>query len=225
MGGKKTVEDTTLELTIPSLFNRERLKTEEFKPFIYTIPFRKKNPRTGQVETVPAHGIVAAGLIRAVHPYLKSIESELLHYGTPEGRKILSCVIKVTVHVEVTARVNGEYKTHQIKISALADGDVTGVPSADTLVRTVETRALNRALERLLDVSKSDLNPDASLQDEEEYGTPLSLSEKMEAQKKKRDALAAEEDAASEEEDDADKAAEGRDMGESEPETGKDDDW
>ena len=192
--GKKTGTGAIVvpEPTIPTIFDRERLKNDEFKPFIYTINFRRKNPRTGQVESIPAHGITASGLIRAAHPYLTNIQSDVLHYGAPEGRKILSCVVRVTVTALVVARLDTGNVLHEIKMSALADGDVTGVPSADTLVRTVETRALNRALERLLDISKADLNPD-SVQDEEEYGIPLSLADRLESQRKKNDTFAAEE--------------------------------
>ena len=63
----------------------------------------------------------------------------------PEGRKILSCVVRVTVTALVVARLDTGNVLHEIKMSALADGDVTGVPSADTLVRTVETSAQPRA--------------------------------------------------------------------------------
>jgi hypothetical protein len=209
MGGKKQDHGTfnAPEPTFPALFDRSLLESDEYKRFIYSIPF--KNKKTGELKS--SKGITAAGLIRAAHPYLKSIESELLHYNAPEGRKILSCVVKVTVTLELPSK-------QEIKVSALADGDVTGVPSADTLVRTTETRALNRALERILDVSKADLNPEADSPDEEEHGTPMSLAEKLKAQRDKLNATA-------EEEEDADQTDTGRDVGESEPETSKDDDW
>jgi len=185
MGGKKKEvgELSIPDPTFPAIFDRNLLESDEYKRFIYSIPF--KNKKTGEVSY--KKGITVSGLIRAVHPYLKSINSEILHYGAPEGRKIVSCVVKVTVTLELPSK-------QEIKVSALADGDVTGVPSADTLVRTTETRALSRALERLLDVSKADLNPESDSPDEEERGTPMSLTEKLKAQRDKLNAAAEEEE-------------------------------
>ena len=174
-------------ITFPDLFDKSRLSENEFKKYIYEIPFKIKG---GGTKT--ARGMTAAGNIHAIHPFLKSIHSELLHYGTVGQRNIMCCVVRVTV--TINAKSN-ESSDGDITVSALADGDVTGVPSADTLVRTVETRALNRALERLLDISKADLNSTANDEpDEEEYGTPIhhvepprrgSLADQMQAKKDK----------------------------------------
>lgn len=150
----------------PKIFDKTRLKNGEFDKYIYEIPFKVKG---GGTRT--SRGMTAAGLIRAIHPYLESISSEIIHYGSAgEGRKLLTCVVRVTITICV--KPDGE-NARRITVQAIADGDVTGVPSADTLVRTVETRAMNRALERLLDLSKADLNSDSAV-DEEEHGTPLS---------------------------------------------------
>lgn len=168
--------------SFPSIFDKERLKSGEFDRYIYEIPFKVKG---GGVRK--ARGMAVAGYVRAVHPYLKSIHSELVQYGFVEGRKVLSCVVRVVVTI-VTKPGQGD---NTIVVEALADGDVTGVPSADTLVRTVETRALNRALGRVLDISNADLNTTGE-PDEEEPGTPVyrpsTLTEKMNARKDKEDA-------------------------------------
>jgi hypothetical protein len=180
------------ESTFPDIFDKARLKSDEFKRYIYEIPFKTKG---GGVRI--AKGMTAAGHIRAIHPYLKSVQSEMLHYGTVGARNIMCCVIRVTVVISVD---DEEYT-----VQALADGDVTGVPSADTLVRTVETRALNRCLGRLLDLSNADLNAPDGDPSEEEAGTPMyqpsSFSEKMQA---KKDKEAAERQRLAEEEGDDD---------------------
>lgn len=151
--------------TFPKIFDKSRLKEDEFEKYIYEIPFKAKGGRTRI-----SKGMTAAGNIRAIHPFLKSIKSELIHYGTVGDRKVMCCVVKVTVTIRIT---ESNDPADLISVEAFADGDLTGVPSADTLVRTVETRALNRALERLLDISKADLNSTDSDPDEEEYGTPI----------------------------------------------------
>lgn len=150
--------------TFPQIFDKCRLNTNEFKRYIYEIPFKIKGGGTKI-----SRGMTAAGHIHAAHPYLKSIKSEILNYGTVGARNILSCVVRVTV----TLCPDASRPDNEIVVQALADGDVTSVPSADTLVRTVETRAINRAFERLLDLSKSDLNDDIEAVDEEEHGTQL----------------------------------------------------
>lgn len=172
-----------IEPTFPSIFDNSRLTTGEFKKYIYEIPFKVKGGGTRV-----AKGMTAAGHIRAIHPYLKSISSEVIHYGTTGQRNILSCVVKVTVAISLSSGQSDRI----IVVEALADGDVTGVPSADTLVRTVETRALNRALGRLLDVSNADLNSPDGEPYEEESGTqvykPSAFAEKMAARKEKDEA-------------------------------------
>jgi hypothetical protein len=169
-----------MQETFPVIFDKSRLTGDEFKRYIYEIPFKMKGGGTRV-----AKGMTAAGHIRAIHPYLKSISTELLHYGTVGTRNILSCVVKVTVAISLSPG----HADQIIVVDAIADGDVTGVPSADTLVRTVETRALNRALGRLLDLSNADLNNPNGEPNEEEAGTPVyrppTLTEKMNARKEK----------------------------------------
>lgn len=206
--------------TFPDIFDKARLKGDEFKKYIYEIPFKIKG---GGTKT--ARGMTAAGNVHAIHPYLKSINSELLHYGTVGQRNIMCCVVKVTVTINSKSDDSSD---GDITVSALADGDVTGVPSADTLVRTVETRALNRALERLLDISKADLNANGNDEpDEEEYGTPIhhpepapgSLTAKMKAKKDKEEA--ARKKLEEEEDDDDNQTDEGGLSGNAEDETAK----
>ena len=169
--------------TFPSIFDKSRLSGDEFKRYIYEIPFKVKGGGTRV-----AKGMTAAGHIRAIHPYLKSISSELLHYGNVGQSNILSCVVKVTVAISLSPGQSDKL----IVVDAIADGDVTGVPSADTLVRTVETRALNRALGRLLDLSNADLNSPNGEPYEEESGTqvyrPSAFAEKMIARKEQNEA-------------------------------------
>ena len=178
------VDTTELESptpTFPQIFDKSRIVSGEFDRYIYKIPFKIK----GGGQKI-AKGMTAAGNIHAIHPYLKQITSELLHYGTIGERKILCCVVRVTITIRVPPYGD---KT----VSALADGDLTGVPSADTLVRTTETRALNRAMERLLDIAKVDFNDPTLGIDEEESGTPFqapnsnSLTAKMKAKKDKEE--------------------------------------
>jgi hypothetical protein len=140
---------------IQPLFDKSRLTKDEFKHYIYEIVFKKS------AKTV--RDMSLAGYIHAASPYIKGIESEVVHYGTVGERKIMCAVIKCTVTFCCEDK--------ELKFTALADGDVTNVPSSDTLIRTVETRALKRAIARALDLSKVDMNE--NFIDEEEIGTPL----------------------------------------------------
>jgi hypothetical protein len=165
------------------IFDKSRLTSDEFKKYIYEIPFKNKG---GGVKKVK--GMTAAGYIHAIHPHLRSIKSEVISHGTVGARNILACVVKVTV----TISPDLDHPDRVVMIEGLADGDLTGVPSADTLVRTVETRALNRALGRVLDVSNADLNNPDGEPDEEESGTPVyrpsPFAEKMIERKEKTEA-------------------------------------
>jgi hypothetical protein len=146
--------------TLPNFFDKERLYSGDFDKYIYTIPFKK----TGK----EVRGMSADGYINAIHPYLKGIRSEILHYGfANEKRAVLSCVVRVTV--TVSYKPSEDSDPIEVSIEGLGDGDVQDVPTGGSLVRTVETRALNRALSRLLNVSKADLNNEFT--GEDEYGT------------------------------------------------------
>ena len=114
-------------ITFPDIFDKTRLTSGEFDKYIYTITFKTK----GGGQKV-SKGMTAAGNIRAIHPYLRDIKSRPIHFGTVGDRKLLCCVVKVTVTIAVK---NGDSES-LYTASALADGDVTGVPSSDTLVRT-----------------------------------------------------------------------------------------
>jgi hypothetical protein len=146
--------------TLPEFFDKRRLESGEFDRYIYEIPFKKSG------KTV--RGMSVDGYVHAMHPYLKSIKSELLYYGVAgEKRSILSCVVRATV--TLSYRPNEDSDPVEITFEGLGDGDVQDVPTSGSLVRTVETRAINRALSRMSGISKSDLNNE--FVGEEEYGT------------------------------------------------------
>jgi len=147
----------------PIFFDKKRLSTEEFKNYIYEIQFKKSG--------LKVRDMALSGFINAISPYLKSVNSEVIHYGTVGDRKIVSAVVRSTIVVSYrTSAMSG--CLNDMTFTALADGDVTNVPSFDTLIRTVETRALKRAIARALNISKVDFNE--SFIDEEEIGTSLS---------------------------------------------------
>jgi hypothetical protein len=152
-------EDKILPIK-PILFEKAKLSSKEFANYLYELDFKKKKVRDMSL----------AGYIHAIHPYLRDVQSEVIHYGYVGDRKIMSAVIKCTITVSYkTSAMSGIL--NDMKFTALADGDTTNVPSSDTLVRTVETRALKRAIARALDISKVDLNDE--FVDEEEIGTPM----------------------------------------------------
>ena len=93
-------------------------------------------------------------------------------------------------------------------------------PQRGSLVRTVETRALNRALGRLLDVSKADLNNE--FVGEEEYGTLTHERHRKQSRRKSPQEIKAERDKKyMEDELDADQATERGDISDSSGETHK----
>lgn len=146
--------------TLPVFFDKARLLNPEFDKYYYEIKFKKSG------KTV--RGMTVAGHLHAIHPFLKSIKSDIVQYGLLDRRNILSCVVKVTVTVSYKPSEDSE--PIDVVVEAFGDGDVQEAPSAAVLVRTAETRALNRALERLLDVSKADFNNE--FVGEDESGTP-----------------------------------------------------
>jgi hypothetical protein len=145
--------------TLPNFFDKTRLNGGEFDKYIYEIKFKQSG------KTV--RGMALDGYIHMVHPYLKSIKSEMIHYGHTTEKRPLSCVVKAIV--TVSYRPNEDSDPIDITVEGLGDGDTTDVPTSGSLVRTVETRALNRAFARLLDTSKADLNNE--FVGEEEYGS------------------------------------------------------
>jgi hypothetical protein len=151
----------------PIFFDKAKLSTDEFKNYLYEIQFKKSG--------LKIRDMTLAGYIHAISPYLKGIQSEVVHYGTVGDRKILCAVVRSTITVSYkTSSAGGSL--NDMQFTALADGDVTNVPSSDTLVRTVETRAIKRAIARAIDVSKSDLNE--NFVEEEEIGTPSDIMDK-----------------------------------------------
>jgi hypothetical protein len=147
----------------PILFDKTKLTKKEFANYLYEIEFKKSGTKVRDMSL--------AGYIHAINPYLKDVQSEVIHYGFVGDRKILCAVVKCTITVTYKSSPMAGASINEMKFSALADGDATNVPSSDTLVRTVETRALKRAIARALDVSKVDLNDEFI--DEEEIGTPM----------------------------------------------------
>lgn len=150
----------------PIFFDKKKLGTKEFKNYIYEIEFKKSGKKVNDMNV--------AGYIHALSPYLKGIHSELIHYGVIGDGRILRAVVRSTVTVSFKTSEHSTGVTNDMTFTALADGDVTNAPSSDTLVRTVETRALKRALARVMDISKADLNED--FVEEDEIGTPLNTN-------------------------------------------------
>jgi len=158
----------------PILFDKTKLGSKEYANYLYEIEFKKSAKKVRDMSL--------AGYVHAIHPYLKEVQSEVIHYGFVGDRKIMSAVVKSTIVVTFKSSSFGG-STNDMKFTALADGDTTNVPSSDTLVRTVETRALKRAIARALDISKVDLNDE--FVDEEEVGTPINREHEDDSEPKK----------------------------------------
>lgn len=156
-------EDKVLPIK-PVLFDKKKLMSSEYANYLYEIEFKKSGKTVRDMSL--------AGYIHAIHPYLKDVHSEVIHFGFVGDRKIMSAVVRSTITVTFKTSSMTGGTLNEMKFTALADGDATNVPSSDTLVRTVETRALKRAIARALDISKVDMND--NFIDEEEIGTPLS---------------------------------------------------
>lgn len=154
--------DTVLPVK-PPFFDKKKLGSDEFKNYIYEIEFKKSGKKVRDMS--------ATGYIHAITPFLRGVDSEVVHFGTVGDRKIMSAVVKCTITVSFKTSAHGTISMNDMQFSALADGDVTSVPSSDTLIRTVETRALKRAIARALDISKVDFNDE--FVEEDEIGTPL----------------------------------------------------
>lgn len=161
------VGDEVIAPIKPTFFDKAKLQTDEFKNHIYIIEFKKSKKKV--------RDMALSGYIHAIYPYLKSIESEVLHYGIPPGRNALSAVVRCTITVSFKTSVHGTPSVNDMKFSALGDGDITDVPSAGTLIRTVETRALKRAIARALDISKVDFNEE--FVPEDEIGSPMFVAD------------------------------------------------
>jgi len=153
----------------PLFFDKKKLSSEEYKNYIYEIEFKKSAKKVRDMSL--------AGYVHAIAPYLKSVNSEVVQFGFIGEQKVLRAVVKCTIVVSfrtdtLALDLAEDFPCYNdLTFTALADGDVTNVPSSDTLVRTVETRALKRAIARALDISKVDLND--NFVDEEEIGTPI----------------------------------------------------
>lgn len=159
------LEDKMLPVK-PILFDKKRLSTPEFKNYIYEIVFKKSGLKVRDMNL--------AGYIHAISPYLKGIQSEVVNYGFVGEQRILRVTVRSTITVSFKSSEHSTGVTNDMTFTALADGDVTNAPSSDTLVRTVETRALKRAIARALDISKADLNE--NFVEEDEIGTPLNMN-------------------------------------------------
>jgi hypothetical protein len=212
-------EEKTLPIK-PTLFDKSKLSTKEFANYLYEIEFKKSAKKVRDMSL--------AGYVHAIHPYLRDVQSEVIHYGFVGDRKIMSAVVRSTITVSYKTSAMSGGSLNEMKFTALADGDTTNVPSSDTLVRTVETRALKRAIARALDISKVDLNDE--FVDEEEVGTPISREHnnvedntpKKSSKKSPQDIAAEKAKKQKELEDDAEKEAQDD---ADENEARKDEDW
>lgn len=199
------------------LFDKNRLKSDEFKKHIYERKYRQKRVKDMR----------ASGYIYAINPYLKGIDSDILKWedipGT--GREIggtrLKPARRVVIKVTVTAvflhstEYSGSYQKNdpqQIVVSAIATGVTTEFDDPEILERAVETRALKRAIARILAISTADLNDVDT--EEEETETPVWNPPKLRRNESARRPM----------QEIADKAE--RDGSEPEPEPGdSDEDW
>ena len=134
--------------------------TVTFNPkHIYTIHFKKTGKKVKD--------LTVAGYIDAAYGKLDDIKTTLVHYGAAPGYKndaLLFAVVKAEVVYD------GKY------YPAYGDGmSPTDVGDPGMLVRYAETRALKRALQRALNLSKADFEDceGGSGEPDEEEGLPL----------------------------------------------------
>ena len=76
---------------VPVIFDKSRLSSKEFEPYMYEIKFKKSGKSVKDMSL--------GGYMHAISPYLKSINSEMLQFGQCGDRKIVGCVIKCTIVV------------------------------------------------------------------------------------------------------------------------------
>jgi len=128
--------------------------------YYYDMTFT--NRKTGEKTVIK--DLKAAGYIDAAHPYLRVIDSEMLHYGPLfDGSQRVYCVVKVYVRITIDGKT--------VEASALSDGS-SGDNDIEALVRSVETRGLKRAIARALNLDAKKFNSGA-VEAEEESGTPI----------------------------------------------------
>lgn len=162
---------------MPTLFDVSKFLSAEYKPYIYERKYRNNTVKD----------LLAGGYLKAIHPYLKDVESELLHYGKLSEGSAERAVVRVTITVAYSYTPSGA-AVREMKFSALADGDAREVTDASALVRNVETRALKRAIARALGFSNVDLNAkNGAITREEEVETPLDSSVNMSSAKARKE--------------------------------------
>lgn len=131
------------------VFDKTKLKMNEFLPFIGEISFAGKKRKV----------LVAAGYIHAARPYIQKMEivtAKTIPYND---------IVRAEVLVRVTL-IDGTVW------EAAGDADSADVKDEAALLRYAETRAINRALSRALNINFADLNDESEPVEDEAY-TPL----------------------------------------------------
>jgi len=155
----------------PKLFDANKISSEEYQRYIYSIKFGGKDVK----------GLSAEGYIHAIQPYLEELESDLVKMEyvprTEKTSGYFYAVVKVTLHLKFKTDSNSISGT-PIKISAFGDGDSKEAKDPAALVRIVETRAMKRAVARALDLGAKDINKIINQKgddeiNEDETGTPI----------------------------------------------------
>ena len=155
----------------PTLFDVNKISSEEYSRYIYSIKFSGKDVK----------GLSAEGYIHAIQPYLEQLDSDLvkLEYvpRTEKTSGYFYAVVKVTLHLKFKTDASSISGT-PITISAFGDGDSKEAKDPAALVRIVETRAMKRAVARALDLGAKDINKIINQKDdgeisEDETGTPI----------------------------------------------------
>lgn len=155
----------------PKLFDVNKISSEEYQRYIYTIKFAGKEVK----------GLSAEGYMHAIQPYLEELESNLVHFEhvprTEKTSGYFIAVVKVTLRLKFKTSENSVSGT-PVVVDAFGDGDSKEAKDPAALVRIVETRAIKRAVARALDLGAKDINKIINQKDDEditedETGTPI----------------------------------------------------
>jgi len=116
------------------VFDKARLITEEFAPYLYTLEFKAKN----------VTDMTVGGYQKAIRPYLAGgYTTELLETHVMGG--VIYCQVRVTIKL-----LSG------VTFESFGDADNRGSPDGDTCLRTAESRAFKRTVTQALDIAPVD---------------------------------------------------------------------
>jgi hypothetical protein len=116
------------------IFDKTRLLSTEFEPYRYTLEFK----------TTDVVDMTVGGYQRAIRPYQDGgYVAE--HIATHIMGSTIYCQVKVCIRL-----LSG------VVFESFGDSDNRGVPDGDTCLRTAESLAFKRAVQRALDISSVD---------------------------------------------------------------------